>query len=157
VLGERDPLSFVLHDLIHAQHFFKDPQMARVQTGFSRLMREIARLPEVARLLRTDAIFEREFSYGATDMNSHGAHLLKYLKAVAVFAAHRNKLDPEAFCHGLFQGLDTPATIQLSWRRLNTTDETAEDFSVLQAFLFDQSRMSSHNDPEPLLWSVSFR
>src|SRR6185312_474431 len=133
ILGERDPLSFVLHDLIHADHFFRDPLMAQVQVGFSRLMFELSQLPVVQTLRQEDPIFCREFDYGATDMNSHGSHLLKYLKAVFIFALERKKAAhiPSMLAE-IMTAVDIPEFVQLSFLKLNTSAETAQDFQELQ-------------------------
>lgn len=136
ILGERDPLSFVLHDLIHADHFFQDPLMAQVQVGFSRLMFDLTSQPLIQSLRCEDPIFCREFDYGATDMNSHGAHLLKYLKAVIVFALERRgHSSASSLLIEILTAVQIPELIQSCFLRLNTPDETVEDFQELQNFL----------------------
>lgn len=82
VLGERDPISFTLHDLIHADHFFNDPHQAQVQIGFSRWLAELWSDSGLRLHLNSDPVFANQFEYACADMNSHGAHLVKYLKAI---------------------------------------------------------------------------
>lgn len=91
VEGERDPFGFVLHDLIHADHFFSRPEVARGQIGFCRLMKPLVEAPFIRTLLASDLVFRKEFEYGISDMNSNCVHLLKYLKAVFTGAVLRQE------------------------------------------------------------------
>lgn len=79
--GERDTLSFILHDLIHAEHFLSDPEKRLSQIGFYKWIALILKkkhLDEV--LLNTE--FNKDFSYLISDMNSHLIHLLKTFRAL---------------------------------------------------------------------------
>jgi hypothetical protein len=82
VMQERDPVSFTLHDLIHADHFFRDPRQAQVQIGFSRWLSELWAHQSLRDRLQESTKFAQQFEYACADMNSHGAHLVKYLKAI---------------------------------------------------------------------------
>lgn len=75
----RDPLSFLLHDLVHAYQFFADPELKSRQIDFYRELRwqldtDAALKDRVAR----DASFAEQFEYLIADMNSHPAHLRAY-------------------------------------------------------------------------------
>jgi hypothetical protein len=126
VLNERDPLSFTLHDLIHADHFFHDPRQTRVQIGFSRWLTEMWKEPELRNILNRSPEFLAQFEYACADMNSHGAHLVKYLKAV--------------FCQNQAEDLllRIAARCRLSTafleslRVLNTTLETSTHLQILE-------------------------
>ncbi|MES2800986.1 MAG: hypothetical protein V4654_00715 [Bdellovibrionota bacterium] len=79
--GHRDPLSFWLHDCIHAEHFFSQPENFQAQLGFYKFVSDAyeARCwPE----LTDNQGFEVDFSYLISDMNSHPLHLFKTLKAI---------------------------------------------------------------------------
>ncbi len=79
--GKRDPLSFWLHDCIHAEHFFSQPDNFKAQLGFYKFVADAhaARCwPEHA----DNQGFEGDFSYLISDMNSHPLHLFKTLKAI---------------------------------------------------------------------------
>lgn len=79
--GKRDPLSFWLHDCIHAEHFFSQPETFKAQLGFYKFVADAhaARCwPELA----DNQGFEGDFSYLISDMNSHPLHLFKTLKAI---------------------------------------------------------------------------
>lgn len=77
---ERDVFSFAIHDLIHADHFFSQPQLFELQKYF---YEEILRLTEkgffeTARLTENSKTL---LEYIFSDMNSHPVHLFKTLKA----------------------------------------------------------------------------
>lgn len=78
----RDVLGFIIHDLIHADHFFADPEKARAQVHFSQKLLSVRKLPQIQYMLATDPAFEDEFHYLMSDMNSVPLHLLKTLKAI---------------------------------------------------------------------------
>lgn len=78
----RDVLGFIVHDLIHADHFFVDPARARAQVLFCQKLRHVYELPQIQVRLKSDPVFRSEFYYLMSDMNSVPLHLLKTLKAV---------------------------------------------------------------------------
>ncbi|WP_374033508.1 hypothetical protein ACES2I_12170 [Bdellovibrio bacteriovorus] len=78
----RDVLGFIVHDLIHADHFFADPVKARAQIEFSRRLMVVFGFHDIQVMLQTDAAFKKEFEYLMSDMNSFPLHLLKTFKAV---------------------------------------------------------------------------
>lgn len=78
--GHRDPLSFWIHDFIHAEHFFKDPALHKQQVGFYHLVHKALMTGWFDELFN-DPSFENDFSYLISDMNSHPVHLLKTLNA----------------------------------------------------------------------------
>lgn len=79
--GERDVLSFILHDLIHAEHFLGDSQKRQSQIGFYKFTKLILDNNLVDQFLLS-AEFNRQFCYLISDMNSHIIHLLKTLRAI---------------------------------------------------------------------------
>ena len=81
MFGHRDPLSFWLHDCIHAEHFFSQPENFVSQLGFYKFVADAHAAncwPELSQNPR----FEGDFSYLISDMNSHPLHLFKTLKAI---------------------------------------------------------------------------
>jgi len=79
--GKRDPLSFWLHDCIHAEHFFSQPENFKAQLGFYKFVADAVASrcwPELA----DNQGFAGDFSYLISDMNSHPLHLFKTLKAI---------------------------------------------------------------------------
>jgi len=83
VLGERDHLGFTLHDLIHADHFFKDNDHYQGQMDFYRLLGLGMQTGAFEEALKQEE-FEREFEYLISDMNAYPIHLMKCLKAALV-------------------------------------------------------------------------
>lgn len=78
----RDVLGFIVHDLIHADHFFADPVKANAQIEFCKRLVPIHALPQIQTMMTVDSEFCREFHYLMSDMNSVPLHLLKTLKAI---------------------------------------------------------------------------
>lgn len=78
----RDVLGFIVHDLIHADHFFADPEKAQAQTLFCQKLILVQKNQSIRHMLVSDGIFRKEFEYLMSDMNSVPLHLLKTLKAV---------------------------------------------------------------------------
>ncbi len=134
VLEERDSLSFTVHDLIHADHFLRDPIQRQTQVGFSRWLLELWANPELQTQLRFNEKLQKDFEYACADMNSHGAHLLKYLKAI--------------FCKAkqveLFFALSDSPDLSRGFidaiRKLNTPQESSSDLALLQTALFERGQ-----------------
>ncbi|MBV2167884.1 MAG: hypothetical protein KUL82_04170 [Bdellovibrio sp.] len=78
----RDVLGFIVHDLIHADHFFAHPEKAQAQVHFCQKLRIVITLPEIQKMFLQDPTFTGEFHYLMSDMNSVPLHLLKTLKAI---------------------------------------------------------------------------
>lgn len=81
VLEARDPLSFVLHDLDHADHFFNNHEILEGQLGFYRKTLAIYDLPILENNRNSHPQFEHDFNYVVSDMNAYVVHLAKCLKA----------------------------------------------------------------------------
>ncbi len=80
ILGERDALSFTMHDLIHADHFYFDNHCYEGQLGFYGLMERTLGYFDLSH-----EKFAAEFEYVISDMNAYAIHLLKCLKSAMVF------------------------------------------------------------------------
>lgn len=78
----RDAFGFLIHDLIHADHFFFDTAKAQAQIQFSQKLLVLWESPFMQSLLQKDAVLLGEFHYLMSDMNSVPLHLLKTLKAL---------------------------------------------------------------------------
>ncbi len=76
----RDFLSFMIHDLIHADHFFANSENRSGQLGFYRCVKLILDLENLKILLKNPN-FSDGFEYIISDMNSHPIHLFKTLHA----------------------------------------------------------------------------
>lgn len=79
ILGERDALSFTLHDLIHADHFYYHNNCYEGQLGFYGLLDKTFEYFDLSK-----EEFANEFEYLIADMNAYAIHLMKCLKAAMV-------------------------------------------------------------------------
>lgn len=140
----RDVLGFLVHDLIHADHFFSDPVRAQAQILFSQKLQEVFYLPQIQRLAQVDEVFKSEFNYLMSDMNSVPLHLLKTLKAVLLghFKRAREEVFSTPLCSSkeqefleLLQVSLSPWNLdEVSWQaalRLNTPQARGVEDSLL--------------------------
>lgn len=79
ILNERDALSFTMHDLIHADHFYHNNISYHGQLGFYGLLDKTFEYFDL-----THEAFAAEFEYLIADMNAYPVHLLKCLKSAMV-------------------------------------------------------------------------
>lgn len=99
ILGERDALSFTMHDLIHADHFYHHNDCYQGQMGFYGLLDKTINFFDLSH-----QAFTTEFEYLIADMNAYAIHLLKCLKSAMVhyfseeyYRAWLSPLDPPPF------------------------------------------------------------
>lgn len=79
ILGQRDALSFTMHDLIHADHFYHHNNCYEGQLGFYGLLDRTFKYFDL-----TQQEFANEFEYLIADMNAYAIHLMKCLKSAMV-------------------------------------------------------------------------
>lgn len=149
--GERDPLSFWLHDLIHAEHFFSDPQDRAGQIGFYRLIHEILTHKILDTILLNDE-FNKAFSYLMSDMNAHPLHLVKTLRA---YLKIHGGLDSDALWTAITKlpSISNHPNIQIALRQVNNQSFTHDDAVTLTHYLnrtFDLDLSQNHflNTPQ---------
>jgi hypothetical protein len=149
--GDRDPLSFWLHDLIHAEHFFSDPQNRQGQIGFYRLIHEILNYKILDTILVNNE-FNKAFSYLMSDMNAHPLHLIKTLRAYL-------KIHSEPNCEHLWDliiqlpSINNHSEIQMALKRVNKELFTDDDAVKLtnffnRSFDLDLSQNDFINTPQ---------
>lgn len=83
ILGDRDYLSFGMHDLIHADHFYFHNDCYQGQLGFYGLLDQCLSRGDFDELLKLPK-FAAEFEYVISDMNAYAIHLMKCLKSAIV-------------------------------------------------------------------------
>lgn len=127
VMAARDPLSFVLHDLMHADQFFNHQQSQKGQLGFYNLIGQIYDQSELRLLLKTDKNFKKEFEYVTTDMNAYVIHLFKCLKS-SIYRVDYN------FFHLLLSWWNMKEEEKKSSFLLNTPAFGQEDEIILNDF-----------------------
>lgn len=96
----RDPLSFWIHDLIHAEHFFENDFKKSGQIVFYKFAKQISQLESIQKLLLSKD-FAEKFYYIISDMNSHPLHLMVTLKAVIQLEVKNNSVWEEIISHYL--------------------------------------------------------
>jgi len=84
---ERDVISFIIHDLIHAHEFYADPKRAIQQIGFYHWLDNISQNTKIQVLLKQSGGFQERWEYVLSDMNSYCGHLLKTLHAAFILHA----------------------------------------------------------------------
>lgn len=134
VLSARDPLSFVLHDLMHADHFFHHVDIIDGQLGFYEMVNRVYEKPELKAAMKKDKQFKREFDYVASDMNAYVIHLYKCLKSAVV------KFDETLF-HSLLDWWQMPELCLSASHRLNTPAFTSDDEIILKEFFEREKRV----------------
>lgn len=75
---EKDPIAFLLHDLVHAQRFFLGPIPHEIQVRTSQTCLRLRGLGLLAEL-ENSAHHRTGLEYAVSDMNTHPAHQLAYL------------------------------------------------------------------------------
>ena len=84
ILGQRDALSFTMHDLIHADHFYHHNDSFQSQLGLYALLDFCMKQNHFEEHLKLNK-FQDEFEYLIADMNAYAVHLLKCLKSALIF------------------------------------------------------------------------
>ena len=83
ILGERDPLSFTMHDLIHADHFYFHNECYEGQLSLYWFLDDCMKKGLFDELMSNED-FKWELEYLISDMNAYAIHSLKCLKAALV-------------------------------------------------------------------------
>lgn len=84
--GQRDALEFLLHDLVHADLFFKENHEEQV-AFFSQIKSHLESKTYESYL--RDPLFQKDFEYVISDMNSCRIHLESCLKAAMIESEKR--------------------------------------------------------------------
>lgn len=125
ILGERDALSFTMHDLIHADHFYYHNDCYQGQLGFYGLLDKTFDYFDL-----NHEKFAHEFEYLIADMNAYAIHLLKCLKSAMIHYFS------EDYFNGWAKDLNPPSGLYA----LNTKDYSLEFDAEILAWL-DQYRL----------------
>jgi hypothetical protein len=80
--GKRDAFEFLLHDLIHADLFFANPDLHIQQVEFFKKLKQKVVAENL--LVQADEKFLQDLNYLMSDMNSHGAHLEAHWQAILI-------------------------------------------------------------------------
>lgn len=137
VLSSRDPLSFVLHDLHHADHFFNHEEVLKGQLGFYSLVEKIYDEPLLKQSLKGNPQFKSEFDYVVSDMNAYVIHLFKCFKSAFTKSDLEN---PEPLFPKVLEWWNMPPHIHMAAQKLNTPDFESADEEHLRHF-FETHRL----------------
>lgn len=144
--GERDPLSFWIHDLIHAEHFFSHNENRKGQIGFYHFIHQII-VNKILDLFMLNGEFNKSFSYLISDMNSHPLHLVKTLKAL--IDIHEKKIKPDFNAQKIWNEIiDLPiiqnhSEIKNTFELINSenfNDKEAHDITNFFIRLYDHTK-----------------
>lgn len=126
----RDVISFIIHDLIHANEFYSNPERAQQQIGFYHWLDEIKSFPQLQNLLQSSEGFKDRWEYLLSDMNSYCGHLLKTLHAaITIYSHETEKHLPWLKIVENSQLTNSEKTL---FARINSLDWTDEDFQALE-------------------------
>jgi hypothetical protein len=78
----RDYLGFLLHDLLHAEHFFAHPTHRDGQLGVYKFISRVMEDEGLNALMTANEKFRDGFEYIISDMNSHPVHMLQTLHSL---------------------------------------------------------------------------
>lgn len=87
MFGEKNAFEFVLHDLVHADHFFEKKDWCEGQTQFYRYVLESWNHPLT---VKTRTHCPEQFDYLISDMNSHPKHLFQTFEALMMIAEKKS-------------------------------------------------------------------
>lgn len=136
VLSSRDPLSFVLHDLHHADQFFNQDESLKGQLGFYFLVNQIYDRPQLKKSLKEDSQFKSEFEYVVSDMNAYVIHLFKCFKSAF---SRTDATSSEPLFPLILEWWDMPTEAQAAAHKLNTPEFKDSDELHLKNF-FESSQ-----------------
>lgn len=137
----RDSFSFTLHDLLHAWHFYRDPEQRDRQVFFSKWMREFLFEEEVRAACADSSDLRVALEYLSADMNTHWVHAVKCLKSILRTRPRLTELGLVALER--LPGAGAPDEFRDLWDRINSPDETPATRERLHRWLDQFSRHSS--------------
>jgi hypothetical protein len=130
---ERDAISFIIHDLIHAHEFYADPQRTEQQIGFYHWLDNIRNNALLKNLMEESAEFFARWEYILSDMNSYCGHLLKTLHAA--FTLHAKPGEGASIWNNVVEMSDLDLEAKLLFLKINSWEWNDADFLKLESIL----------------------
>jgi len=130
---DRDAISFVVHDLIHAHEFYSVPQRARQQIGFYHWLENIKHNPLLLKLQAESDGFLKSWEYVLSDMNSYCGHLLKTLEAA--FVIHAGAGEGGLLWQSIVNTSDLAEDEKILFQKINSAEWNDADFLHLELVL----------------------
>lgn len=128
--AERDYLGFLIHDLIHAEHFFSQALHRDGQLGVYRFLEKILSDKDLNSLLAESEKFRVGFEYIISDMNSHPLHLFQTLHSLLFSTLKNDSRAFEVWLRWCSLTLSPPG----AFARVNTLGFTLEDAAFIESF-----------------------
>lgn len=129
---ERDALSFVVHDLMHAHAFYADPVRMRQQVGFYHWLDRARCATGLAHLLEASPAFHESWEYIVSDMNAYCGHLLQTLRAT--LALHAPQGQGDKLWEDVIQATDLPPALAEIFLRVNSPQWQTKAFYEVECF-----------------------
>lgn len=156
VLGKRDALSFVIHDLEHAVNFFSEEHLMAGQIGFYHFIAELLNTEWMNELVEKNQSveFHHHLDYVIADMNAYSVHLAKYL--YGILSKHSTYLfdhhQLERNWNELLTDLNLPKNIYETLSEINSPKLSDVKIEELHSWFVARGSQSHQNDEaSPLL------
>lgn len=130
---DRDIISFIIHDLMHAHEFYSIPKKAHHQIGFYQWLDKIIQTAEIKELLTQSEDFKNQLDYVMSDMNSYCGHLIKTLQAIIVIHSPVDKKEKN-WCKICEQTLPN-LTDQNLVKKINSSEWGISDFLAVEKLM----------------------
>jgi len=147
---DRDVISFIVHDLIHAHTFYAQPQRARQQIGFYHWIHNIQNDHQLTRLQAESPSFLTSWEYILSDMNSYCGHLLKTLHAA--FMLHAKLGEGELMWQHIINTSNLAPNEKILFQKINSPDWCHADFLHLETIFEKRAQdaipVSSRTHPD---------
>lgn len=138
VLQSRDPLSFVIHDLDHANNFFSNANTHLGQIGFLQLVDAIYDLPELNKNLKENSHFKEEINYVASDMNAYVIHMFKCFKSAI---DRQDQITNQSLFGQVIKWWNMPPEVSLAAYKLSTPSFNEQDENFLRLFFENKTEV----------------
>lgn len=139
---ERDVISFIVHDLIHANEFYANQIRAKQQIGFYQWLDEIKDFTEIQELTSRSTGFQERWDYLLSDMNSYCGHLLKTLHAAIII--HVPDPENQMLWKKIIDKSNLTTTERNLFFRINAPDWKDEEYYQLEKIF--EKKAASHAD-----------
>lgn len=121
ILGKRDTLSFVIHDLEHAVNFYQEEHLKDGQIGFYHFVDSLLKETWMQELLASNNNEElhHHLDYVIADMNAYSVHLTRYLYGI-LKRFHASSEELEKNWKIFLQNLNAPEEITHTLMEINS-------------------------------------
>lgn len=140
--NHRDFLGFVIHDLIHADHFFRERAHRDGQLGFYRFVSSIFTSAPLQQLLQTNEKFKVGLEYIVSDMNSHPVHLFQTFHSL-LFSSLKNDTLATALWHSWCRKPEIHPETSAALQNINSVNFNRTQALLVEEFCIDLGRKTN--------------